>query len=162
MINSSASYDVLTGNSNEIAAWDNKYATGIEKIDSQHKKLVSLTNDLYRACLAGDSVTNVVFKDTLHQMVDYVRFHFNDELTLLKKVNYPGFNEQKAQHDGFVKQILEAVKDHDEGKRFVANNFVRGLRDWIFEHIGYSDKKYAIYIADLKKKGLITDQQINS
>jgi len=151
----------LTDDSDEIAPWDNKYATGIEKIDSQHKTLFALTNDLYRACLAGDTVTDVVFKETLRKMVDYVRFHFSDELTLLKKVNYPGFNEQKAQHDGFVKQILEAVKDYEEGKKFVANSFVRDMRDWILGHIGYSDKKYAIYIADLKKKGLITAQQIN-
>ena len=160
MIKMDPSYDATKPSATEIAKWDERYATGVEKFDNQHKELFKLTNDLYRACLSGDAATNVVFKDSLHRMVDYVRFHFNDELGILKKINYPEFNEHKRQHDELVKKVLEAVKNYDEGKRFVANNFVRDLKDWIFEHIGHTDKKYAIYISELKKRGLITDQQI--
>ena len=162
MIKMDPTYDATKPSATEIVKWEDRYATGVEKIDNQHKELITLTNDLYKACLVGDAATSVVFKDTLHRMVEYIRFHFGDELVTLKKINYPEFNEHKRQHDELVKKVIDAVKDFEEGKRFVANNFVRDLKEWVFTHIGHVDKKYAMYIAELKKRGLITDQQLLS
>jgi hemerythrin len=35
----------------DLVIWDDKYDTGIELIDNQHKELCSLTNELFHACL---------------------------------------------------------------------------------------------------------------
>ena len=143
-----------------IVVWEEKYATGIPLIDSQHKELFNLTNELHEACLSGKEVT-AVFKEAMSRMVEYVRFHFSAEQQILERVNYPDYNNHKRQHDALIKDILEAAKDHQDGKRFVANNFVRTLKEWIVSHIAVTDKLYAVYVADQKKKGLLTDQQIN-
>jgi hemerythrin len=144
----------------EIVIWEDKYATGIELIDNQHKQLVELTNQLYLACLAGDEVTSTVFKDAMSRMVEYVRFHFSAELKLLNAINYPDYHNHKKMHDDLVHEILDAAKDYSGGKKFVANNFVRTLKDWIFGHIAVYDKIYAAYVADERRKGLITDKML--
>jgi hemerythrin len=144
----------------EVVVWDDKYATGIEVIDNQHKQLVELTNQLYLACLAGDEVISTVFKDAMGHMVDYVRFHFAAELKLLSAVNYPDYHNHKKMHDDLVHEILGAAKDYSEGKKFVPNNFVRTLRDWIFGHIAVYDKIYAAYVADEIRKGVITEKML--
>ena len=62
----------------EVVLWDEKYATGIEVIDAQHKQLVELTNQLYVACIAKPDILQTVFKEAMHKMVEYVHFHFED------------------------------------------------------------------------------------
>ena len=146
----------------EIVAWESKYETGIPLIDYQHRELISLTNQLYRACLMGDDALQTAFKEAMGRMVEYVRFHFGAEQKLLEAIHYPDFPNHKKKHDLLVGNILEAVKEQKEGKKFVPNNFVRTLRDWVFSHIAIQDKQYSLYVVAQKRKGLLTDQQINS
>ncbi|MCL1815112.1 MAG: bacteriohemerythrin [Treponema sp.] len=151
--------DGALGSSNPVlVTWEEKYVIGIELIDTQHKELLNLTNELYRACLTGEE--GPMFKEIMHRMVEYVRFHFNAEQKLLEKINYPLFLEHKKQHDDMVKSILDAAKDFNEGKKFVANNFVRTLKDWVFGHIALADRKYAAFVDNQKKKGLLTDRML--
>ena len=153
---------LLSAQTAEIVAWGPMYATGIPLIDFQHKELVSLTNQLYRACTMGEDALQTVFKEAMSRMVDYVRFHFAAELKLLEAIQYPEFPNHKKMHETLVGSILEAVKEQKEGKKFVPNNFVRTLRDWVFGHIAIEDRKYSLYVAKQKRLGLLTDQQINS
>ena len=153
---------MTVNNSFEIVQWEAKYATGIEIIDIQHKKLVDLTNELYRACLSRDASVEEMFKEAMGRMVEYVRYHFSEEQDLLQRINYPDYHDHKKQHDTLVMQILSAAKGYNEGKKFVPNNFVRTLKDWVFGHIAVSDKIYSGYVHEQKKKGLLTDEQLKA
>jgi len=75
----------------DVVVWDEKYATGIQLIDDQHKELFSLTNELFHACLSGEEALKGVFKETMERMVAYVRFHFGAEQELLQRVKYPDY-----------------------------------------------------------------------
>ena len=140
----------------EIVVWSDKYATGIELIDGQHHELVELTNQLYIACSTRDDVLQTVFKDAMSNMVKYVRFHFSAELKLLNAINYPDYNNHKKMHDSLVKNILEAANEYNDGKKFVPNNFVRTLKDWIFGHIAVYDKLYSAYVMEQIRSGALT------
>ena len=142
-------------NSAEIAAWDPKYSVGITLLDDQHKELVKLANQLYTACMSRDDSVNTVFKDTMRKMVEYVRFHFSAENELLERIGYPDREEHKRQHDSLIKDILAAVKSFEEGNKFVPNSFVRTLKEWVFGHIAITDRLYAIFIQEQRKKGLL-------
>ena len=144
-----------------IIGWSDKYSVGINLIDTQHRELVSLTNELYRACFTSEAGLGDVFKEAMHRMVEYVKYHFTAEMKLLEKIRFPDCNNHKKQHDELVKKILETVKEFSGGKKFVPNNFVRTLEDWIFGHIAVSDKIYAAFVRDQKKKGLLADIDIN-
>jgi len=143
---------------NEIVSWSQNYATGIDLIDVQHMELVILTNILYKSCL--NEHEGIAFKDAMQHMVEYVRLHFSAEIELLERINYPDTLAHKKEHKNLIKSILDAAKNYGEGKRFVPNTFVRELKDWIFSHIAISDNLYASYIANQKKKGLISDIQL--
>ena len=149
-------------NNNEIVIWSDKYATGIEQIDVQHRQLVILTNQLYAACFAKDNVLHTAFKEAMGRMVEYVRFHFEDELKLLQAIEYPDYKEHKKMHDTLINKILEAAKSYDEGKKFVPNNFVRTLVDWVFSHIAVYDKRYSAYTMERIKNGLLTPEKLKA
>jgi len=153
MVNSSENKDMVV--------WDEKYATGIQLIDSQHKELFSLTNELFRACMGGNEELKDVFKETMGRMVEYVRFHFGAEQQLLQRLKYPDYQEHVKQHELLVRDILGAVNEYNKGEKFVPNQFVRTMRDWILSHIALTDKQYVAYINAQKKKGLLSDKDIN-
>jgi hemerythrin len=142
-----------------IVEWDDKYSVGIPFIDGQHKELIENTNRLYQGCLAGtEEEKRAFFMQTVKSVVDYVKYHFSAEETMLENVKYPQLSCQKKQHEVFVQRLLDDVKSYQNGQKFVINNFVRFLRDWILSHIAMEDTKYARYICNLKKSGQLDKQ----
>jgi hemerythrin len=150
------------GNKIEIVKWSDVYVTGLAKVDAQHKDLIDLTNELYQACMYGDDVLGIMFKEVMSRMVEYVRLHFTTEMGILTKIKFPNIVEHKKQHDELVKNILNAAKEYEAGKKYAANNFARVLKEWILSHIAIYDKEFALYFADQKNKGLLSDQHLES
>jgi len=144
----------------QIVAWDKKYSTGIEKIDSQHRHLFDLTNQLYNACFSNEDELDAKFKEAIKKMVDYVRYHFESEQKLLAAIGYPEYQNHKSQHDKLIQDILIAVQDYKDGKKHTPNNFVRTLKEWILSHIAYYDKAYSTFAIDQLKKGLLTEKTL--
>ena len=140
-----------------LVEWDDRYLVGIPLVDEQHKELITMTNTLYRGCLEGDAKAKIYFMQTIHGTVDYVKHHFSAEEKILESVNYPDIGEHKREHEGFIRQIFEQVKSFEGGKKFVPNDFVRYLKDWILAHIALTDKKYAEYIHHLQKQGKLSN-----
>jgi hemerythrin len=138
-----------------LIEWSDRYRIGIPLIDEQHKKLIDMTNTLYMGCLEGDETAEAYFLKTIHDAVDYVRFHFTTEEQLLERINYPDMAAHKKEHENFVREILQQVQAFQEGKKFVPNVFVRYLRDWVLTHIAVSDKLYAVYLVEMKKQGVL-------
>jgi hemerythrin len=138
---------------NNIVEWSNRYSVGIDLVDDQHKKLIDMTNTLYLGCLHGDEAARSFFLETIHKAVDYVKYHFSTEEKIMERIDYPGFATHKTEHHDFVREIIQEVRQFQDGKSFVPNMFVRYLRDWVFTHMALSDKGYADYLIELKKQG---------
>ncbi|MDR3248736.1 MAG: bacteriohemerythrin [Treponema sp.] len=136
-----------------LVEWEDKYSVGIPLIDEQHKELIRLTNELYLGCLAGDEAAQVFFFKTVRAALDYVKYHFSAEEKLLENAKFPGLPQHKKLHEDFILQMVTTVQSFQDGKKFVPNNFVRFLKDWILSHIAIQDTFYARYILDLKKQG---------
>lgn len=141
----------------DIVTWGERYTTGIAQIDSQHMELVSLTNKLFHACLDGKQNVDSVFEEAMHRLVEYVRYHFSEEQTLLERINFPKYRDHKKEHDSLVRDILEMAREYSSGKKYVPNHLVRALKDWVFGHIAVSDQDFSNFVRDQKKKGLLCD-----
>jgi hemerythrin len=140
-----------------LVEWDDKYSVGIPLIDEHHKELIRLTNELYQGCLAKDDAARAFFfANTIRGTMDYTKYHFSAEEKIMESIKYPQLAEHKKEHEDFVLTMVENVKNFHEGKKFVPNNFVRFLKDWILSHIAIADTKYAKYIMELKKRGKLS------
>ncbi|MDR1625354.1 MAG: bacteriohemerythrin [Spirochaetia bacterium] len=140
-----------------LVEWNEKYSVGIDLIDTQHKKLIELTNTLYKGCLTGEAEARRYFQETIQATVDYVKYHFAAEEKLMAHFKYPDLINHKGQHTGFILKILEDVKSFQSGRKFVPNAFVRYLKDWILSHIAVMDQKYADYILNLNNPPYTTE-----
>lgn len=131
--------------------WDQKYNVGIPSVDAQHMHLIRLTNSLFDACTKDKETMDLEFREVMKESVDYVMVHFRDEETLMKSAGYDKFQEHKQKHEEFIRKVLESVKEYKEGKKFVPNNFVRFLRDWLFDHIAINDKEFSRFYFSKKR-----------
>ena len=130
----------------EFVEWDSRFSIGIPQIDAQHKQLILMTNKLYKACqYSGDSAKEQ-FRATIREAVGYIRYHFTSEEKIMERIEYPGMEDHKREHRDFIQEVLEQVKDFEEGKRFVPHMFVRFLRDWVLSHIALTDTYLGEYL----------------
>jgi hemerythrin len=124
--------------------WKDEYSVGIDSIDQQHKKLLSLINQLQTAV---DYSTGEEFeREALDELVDYTKTHFTYEEGLLEQNDYPDFVPHKAQHEAMIKEVekvlAEYEKDHDTAMRNAADY----LKDWLINHINGTDKQYSSHL----------------
>ena len=126
-----------------IFNFDDEFKLGIEAADIEHGQLVDMLNRTYELLREGkrEDARNY-FSKTLSA---YVHEHFRNEETFLKGIGFPELEEHKIIHANFRKSV-EELSLKIESADDVA--FRQGLADtftWIINHIGKTDKKYAIY-----------------
>jgi hemerythrin len=139
----------------EFVSWDDRFSIEIPLIDRQHKQLVAMTNQLFEACQGGGEPAKEQFKKTVREAVDYVKYHFSTEEQIMEKLLYSGFAAHKKEHTDFSQEVLSNVQAFEEGKKFVPNQFVRFLRDWILSHIAMTDSKLGEFLLGLQQKGVL-------
>ncbi|HAX52045.1 MAG TPA: cation-binding protein, partial [Lachnospiraceae bacterium] len=71
--------------------------TGNALIDSEHRELFRMVNNLQDACAKGQGRSQV--ETAAKFLVDYVKKHFRDEQNLQTSVNYPGYPAHKKFHE---------------------------------------------------------------
>ena len=127
-----------------LITWNNNYSVNIKEIDSQHKKLVDLVNELYDNMKIGKGkeVTGKVLND----LVKYTESHFAYEEELFKKFKYIEGVKHSQEHAQLLSKVKSFVKDFDSGKGSVSVELLNFLKDWLVSHIGNSDKKYSQFL----------------
>jgi len=144
----------------KLVQWDECYSVGVGLLDKQHKHLFKFTNELYEGCRRGETVARKHFIETLHATVDYVAVHFSTEERIMDKIHYPDAVRHKKQHTDFVKKVMAAQKELEEGKNGVAVEFVYFLKEWTVSHIAVYDKIFAAYFN--RRRKTVSNTQIPS
>ena len=123
--------------------WSDKYSLNVAEIDEQHKKLVSLVNEMYDAMQAGkgrDMIGTVIA-----EFVDYTDYHFKAEERLLRQNGYPEYDEHKEMHDSLSRKAHSIKETFDRGNTPSAIEVMLLLTNWLNTHILEEDRKYKPY-----------------
>ncbi len=84
------------------------------------------------------------------ELLEYTKYHFEYEETMLKEYNYDHIHDQEEEHGFYVYKIKEVAsrdeKDIDDNQRKVILEIIDFLSEWISEHINVADRKYAIFL----------------
>ena len=128
--------------------WKEKFRTGIEIIDAQHKELFDKTEVLLKG--ANDSVDENREKcvSAIRFLENYAASHFAYEEEYLQSVDYPLFDEHKAQHERFLQSVLgyeQKMIESDFCPKHV-KEFTGMLATWLIYHVADVDLRYANYI----------------
>lgn len=125
----------------EILPWKDEYEFGVEVVDKEHKHLIEMINEVYRAIKANDAdhLTGQVF-DNLYNAFDK---HFSSEQSYMEAKGYQGVDSHKKDHDAFLKRILELKADIEKGQVSEALKLLSALAKWWVNHHDGEDRKLA-------------------
>ena len=118
--------------------WDDQLNTGIQVIDSQHRRIVEYINSLYDASLTRNR--NDV-EQVLQNLVDYTLSHFAFEESLMEEAGYPFINGHKRVHELFVKRINNFQQRFKIGDD-ITDELLAALKSWLINHIKSDDNDY--------------------
>ena len=116
--------------------WNDGLSLGVKVIDDDHKKLLSIIDELSIAI--NSNKTKEVINDIFDDLEKYVIEHFHREESFLRQHNLSQLDDHIATHNSFVVKILE-LKAKSLKDNFNAQDVVLYLIDWLFEHILIED-----------------------
>ena len=126
--------------------WDASLETGYEKVDNQHKQLVSTLNDIIKASVEGKG-KDEIFK-TLDFLTGYTIKHFSDEEKLMVKYNYPDYLIHKRYHEEFKVTVGDLTKQliNEGPTEKMVNTVTTAIGKWLLNHIKGDDFRMAAYV----------------
>jgi len=130
-----------------IFPWLEKYSVGIPQIDTQHKGLVRLINDLHAAMSTGQGTQKV--GKILDELVHYTEEHFSYEENMLKQRKYSKLIGHQAEHKRLTGQVLELRDKYKKSTLTLTMEVMQFLKNWLANHIMGHDQQYA---AELKAR----------
>lgn len=124
--------------------WNASFSVNNKEIDSQHKKLIEMYNNLHEALIQGTTEqTSNTKQETLALLSEYVVFHFATEEQYMQSIHYPGFDEHLESHTTLTRQIQRIQRDIENKSVILSTSILKILRNWITEHICEKDQEYA-------------------
>jgi hemerythrin len=127
-----------------LIPWTDAYSVKVGIIDSQHKTLVNLINDLHQAMMkrAGKEQMGKV----IGELLKYTKNHFTAEENLLRSRAYPELKIQEAEHASFVQAITDFQKKFQNNELGLTLQMMDFLKDWLSHHILVVDMKYSAFL----------------
>lgn len=141
----------------EVFPWNKNFETGIDRIDDQHKILISILNKLALTLTYNNPIEiNRVFK----QLIEYAEFHFEseEEIWIEYLHNDSWLSSHQLSHSSFLPKIFE-LKNQDRGKNQseIIESIILFLIRWLAFHILDNDKRMAFFIENMQK-GMAFDE----
>jgi hemerythrin-like metal-binding protein len=121
--------------------WKDAYSVRVPRIDTQHKGLVALINELHAAMLEGRA-KQAMFH-IVDELVDYTVQHFAFEESMLRQRAYPALAEHQLLHKKLASQVYELRDKLRAGKITVTIETMHFLKSWLSDHILSADMAYA-------------------
>jgi|TARA_R110002072_G_scaffold106760_16_gene233079 hemerythrin-like metal-binding protein/PAS domain S-box-containing protein len=115
----------------EALIWDDRLRTGIDALDKDHQILVSLLNQVSHLSADRENLG-----DPIGELIDYARYHFQREKTIMEICRYPHLAREIDDFKEFERRINALSVGWNktpDAPRLC--RLRRVLRDWLFSHI---------------------------
>ena len=127
--------------------WTRDLSVGVAEIDSQHRELFGMINDLDAAIRDGKPKKEIA--RLVGFLDDYILIHFGSEEKYMTVHGYPDFAYHKKKHEWFAEEFCGIKRELDEGAPPVEvigliNNL---LITWFSNHIRTVDKSLGGFLA---------------
>jgi len=126
--------------------WKDEYSIGISSIDTHHKKLICLINEILESM--RDRRAETLIRDILRELEQYAVYHFSLEERLFQRYRYPKTKEHQDAHNLFIRKIeflIDIDSINEEDVPILTFNF---LRNWLDSHILKADMDFGNFISN--------------
>ena len=124
--------------------WKDRYNINYKEIDTQHRVLLDLLNELIDIIDGGGSPHQV--SSIFQRLCAYALNHFSREERYMKAAEYPGLAQQESEHVTFVHQLLAFDQAYDPSDPRLLEETSNFLKTWYLDHILRSDMGYVPFL----------------
>lgn len=127
-----------------FVSWDDSLSVGIDAIDDDHKKLLTLINNMQTAVFypTGEAFEREAMKD----LVEYTKYHFQREEDLMEQHDFPGFEAHKQQHAEMIEKVNSVYAAYEHDREGTVEELTQFLKTWLVNHINGTDQEYAPFL----------------
>jgi hemerythrin-like metal-binding protein len=122
--------------------WTPAMSVGVEVLDTDHKMLFGLINQLADAIAKGEA--DAIIASIINGLVDYTEYHFGREEAMMRACGYAGLESHLVAHQNII-EALQHFRDAYAGgfRDGIERRLLDFMRNWITGHILGEDMKYA-------------------
>ncbi len=120
--------------------WTPDCRLGIPDIDSQHRLLFAIANELLD--IENPMEQQLEFKYMIDHLRSYVEDHFQTEIKFMEEIKYPEREEHLKMHDAIIGEINNTLKSSTD-LRTLKESLQLLMSNWIKDHICKEDKRYS-------------------
>jgi hemerythrin-like metal-binding protein len=129
--------------------WDSSFETGVSEIDEQHRILVNTINEA--AVTLGENSNLAILEQITNDLLSYALYHFETEEELMNEYNYEEAPDEDmqthlSQHRDFSSTVVTVKDNMKSGKPITKDELLNFLKNWLTNHILYTDKKFGAFI----------------
>ena len=132
--------------------WVNDYSIGVDSIDNQHKRLVSMINQLQKSIPSG--IVNQEMGLVLKSLVDYTKYHFAEEEKLMEQIHFSELERHRQLHIDLTAQVTGIIVGLKKGKELTVFELIEFLKNWLIDHIIKEDRKIGEAVASKVKTAM--------
>lgn len=126
------------------AEWDPSLETGNELVDSQHKEIFVLVNELHDSIVERRG--REAQDEVLVRVMASVKDHFTDEEALMRSIHYPRLVEQMRLHREFRAEANRLSELYASGETRLPITLAVYLYDWFLTHVRTEDRRIVEFI----------------
>jgi len=126
--------------------WSDRLSVGVQSIDDQHRKMVSLLSQLHDGIMSGKG--KIALGGILQALIEYTTMHFAHEEDLLLRSDYPDRVAHQKEHADLLRQILGIRRQYETvGPSAVTIPVMSFLENWTMNHITGADMRHREHLA---------------
>lgn len=135
-----------------LMTWSEAYGVGNAMLDSDHRILINLLNQLHDATETGQS--REVVGTVVNVLLEYTEHHFRREEALLTQAGYPEQIAHEAKHRELEAHV-RAIRDQWAGgdRKALGEEVLEFLKKWLTDHILGADKSYRPWVEGIAENG---------
>jgi hemerythrin-like metal-binding protein len=136
----------------EAFVWSDRFETGIESVDSQHRELVGIVNLVGDRMVSGEVLEEADAQALFKRLADYARFHFTDEERVMTEggLDPRHIELHKQHHRSFTEQVVTMWQGR-ASLTHPAETLHGFLSAWLSYHILGEDQAMAREIARIRE-----------
>lgn len=144
-----------------IIQWTPDFSVGVSSLDTDHKVLISLINQLDDAIGRGEPAATV--SRVLDALLDYTDYHFAREEALMRACVYPELDAHQRTH-GMLRAQVHDIRERyrRDPESMHAREVLAFLKNWLTAHIIGRDRLYAPYMDSARQAIEEADQEFGA
>lgn len=123
----------------ELIKWDDKFATGIAGVDTEHQELIASINAFYAN--VSQQADKAALIDILNEIYGAIHAHFMLEERMMQQYGYDEYEAHRSDHAKLLDDIRDMTMELDATDQFDEQLLQQKLNDWFVVHFKTHDSR---------------------